>query len=151
MNRLLTFVPVLLCAGALVTAQQPAQEKPAGGPPPTATQAPAPPAAQAPAAKEAAAGKVTYSGCIKPGSAPDSWILESAELSKPGGGASVGTSGAMKTTLALSAKSGTDLKPHANHKVEIVGSVAPAKAGGGDAPKQELTVDSLKMVSTTCP
>ena len=146
MNRWLTFVPALLCAGALVTAQTPAQEKPAGGPPP-ATQAPAAP----PAAKESAAGKVIHSGCIKPGSAPDSWILESAELSKPGGAPSVGTSGATKTSFALSAKSGTDLKPHANHKVEIVGTVAPAKAGGGDAPKQELTVDSLKMVSTTCP
>jgi hypothetical protein len=140
MNRWLTFVSALLCAGALVTAQKPAQEKPAGGPPP---------ATQAPAAKESAAGKVTYSGCVKPGSAPDSWILENAELSKPGGG--VATSGASKMTLALNAKSGTDLKPHANHKVELVGTIAPAKAGGGDAPKQELTVDSLKMVSTTCP
>jgi hypothetical protein len=141
MNRWLTFVSALLCAGALVTAQKPAQEKPAGGPPP---------ATQAPAAKESAAGKVTYSGCVKPGSAPDSWILENAELSKPGGGPSA-TSGASKMTLALNAKSGTDLKPHANHKVELVGTIAPAKAGGGDAPKQELTVDSLKMVSTTCP
>jgi hypothetical protein len=146
MNRWLTFVPALLCAGALVTAQTPAQEKPAGGPPP-ATQAPATP----PAAKESAAGKVTYSGCVKPGSAPGSWILENAELSKPGGEPSVAKSGASKMTLALNAKSGTDLKPHANHRVEIVGTVAPAKAGGGDAPKQELTVDSLKMVSTTCP
>jgi hypothetical protein len=141
MNRWLTFVSALLCAGALVTAQKPAQEKPAGGPPP---------ATQAPAAKESAAGNVTYSGCVKPGSAPDSWILENAELSKPGGGPSA-TSGASKMTLALNAKSGTDLKPHANHKVEIMGTIAPAKAGGGDAPKQELTVDSLKMVSTTCP
>jgi hypothetical protein len=142
MNRWLTFVSALLCAGALVTAQKPAQEKPAGGPPP---------ATQAPAAKESAAGKVTYSGCVKPGSAPDSWILENAELSKPGGEPSVAKSGASKMTLALNAKSGTDLKPHANHKVEIMGTTAPAKAGGGDAPKQELTVDSLKMVSTTCP
>jgi hypothetical protein len=142
MNRWLTFVSALLCAGALVTAQKPAQEKPAGGPPP---------ATQAPAAKESAAGKVTYSGCVKPGSAPDSWILENAELSKPGGEPSVAKSGASKMTLALNAKSGTDLKPHANHKVEIMGTIAPAKAGGGDAPKQELTVDSLKMVSTTCP
>jgi hypothetical protein len=143
MNRWLTFVPALLCAGALVTAQAPAQEKPAA---PPAQEKPAAP----PAAKESAAGKVTYSGCVKPGSAPDSWILENAELSKPGGGPSA-TSGASKMTLALNAKSGTDLKPHANHKVELVGTIAPAKAGGGDAPKQELTVDSLKMVSTTCP
>ena len=137
MNRWLTFIPALLCAGALVTAQTPAQEKPAGGPP-TAAQAPA-------------AAKVTYSGCLKPGTAPESWVLESAELSKPGSGSTVGTSSAMKTTLALNAKTGTELKPHANHKVEISGTVAPAKAGGADAPKQELTVDSLKMVSATCP
>ena len=145
MNRLLTFVPALLCAGALVSAQTPAQEKPAGAPPP-ATQAPATPPAAAPAA-----AKVTYSGCLKPGTAPETWVLESAELSKPGGAPAVGTSSAMKTTLALNAKTGTELKPHANHKVEIMGTVAPAKAGGGDAPKQELTVDSLKMVSATCP
>ena len=89
MNRWLTFVPALLCAGALVTAQTPAQEKPAGAPPP-ATQAPTTPPA-APAAAPAAA-KVTYSGCLKPGTAPESWVLESAELSKPGSAPAVGTS-----------------------------------------------------------
>jgi hypothetical protein len=66
----------------------------------------------------------------------------------------------MKTTLSLTAKPGTDLKTHADHKVELVGTVAPAKPAatpapespaGQSAPRQELTVESLKMVSTTCP
>ena len=68
---------------------------------------------------------MTYTGCVKPGTAPETWILENAEVAA--GQTTAATSGAMKSTLNLTTKPGTDLKPHANHKIEVVGTVAPAK------------------------
>lgn len=162
MVRSFSLLPVLLCAAAIAAAQTPAAERPAGtagtagetpavqqpaAQQPTAQQ-PAPPAAE----KSAAANKVTYTGCVKPGTAPETWILENAEVAKPGQ-ATAATSGAMKSTLNLTTKVGTDLKPHANHKIEVVGTIAPAKPGAvsGEPARQEFTVESVKMVSTTCP
>ena len=156
MVRSFSLLPVFLFATAIVAAQTPAPERPgtagtAGAAPATQqppAQQPAPPAPE----KSAAANKLTYSGCVKPGTGPDSWILENAEAVKPGQ-TTAATSGGMKSTLNLTTKAGTDLKPHANHKIEVVGSIAPAKPGGepGQSPRQEFTVESVKMVSTTCP
>jgi hypothetical protein len=162
MVRSTILLPVLLCAAVAVAAQTPAPDRPAG----TAGTAGNPPAVQQPAAqqpagekpaapaqeKSAAANKLTYSGCVKPGSAPETWILENAEVAKPGQ-TTAATSGGMKTTLNLTTKAGTDLKPHANHKIEVVGTIAPAKPGGapGQEARQEFTVESVKMVSPTCP
>ena len=161
MVRSSIFLTVLFCAAA-VAAQNPAPERPAG----TAGAAPAverpaaqEPAAQKPAApmpeKSAAANKVTYTGCVKPGTAPETWILENAEVAKPGQ-TTAATSGAMKSTLNLNTKAGTDLKAHANHKIEVVGTIAPARpsAAPGDAAaaaRQDFNVESVKMVSATCP
>jgi hypothetical protein len=144
MIRSLTILPALLCAAALVSAQAPPQDKPAApSPAPAAQDAPKP-----------SAGGVTYTGCLKPGATPGSWVLEQAEASaaKPGD-APVGTSGAMKTTLNLNPKAGTDLKAHADHKISVTGSIAAAKAPAapGAKPAQEFTVESFKMVSATCP
>jgi hypothetical protein len=64
--------------------------------------------------------------------------------------------------------SGVNLKAHANHKVELVGTVSPAKgmaetpsasappsstpgAATAQAARQQFSVQSLKMVSATCP
>ena len=194
MVRSLTLVPVMMCAAAIVAAQAPAQPYPPAGQKP-ATQQPTTqqpttqepttqqPTTQQPTAQQSmAANKVTYSGCVKPGTTPGSWILESADLT-PATGASgqasastsakpgqstVGTSGAMKTTLNLTMKSGTDLKPHTNHKVEVTGTVAAAKPGmqssasstqtsaqagsaSGHGMHHDFTVESVKMVSATCP
>ena len=166
MVRSLTLVSTMLCAAAFVSAQAPVDRPdPAAAQP--AVQQPASPAApaQAPSADRpsaSTAGKVTYSGCVKPGTAPGTFVLDSAELSPAAGAASggaVGTSGAMKTTLNLTTKPGTDLKAHAGHKIEVVGSIAPPKAGAADAgaaasssahPAQEFNVDSFKMVSASC-
>jgi hypothetical protein len=158
MVRWSILLSLILSAAVTTAAQTPAQDRPA--PEPAVQQAPQKPApAQQPSApapeKSTAANKATYTGCLKPGTTPGSWILESAE-SAAAASAPVGTSGAMKTTLSLSAKPGTDLKPHANHKIEVVGTVAPAKpssdpAAAPSAPRQELTVESLKMVAATCP
>jgi hypothetical protein len=132
-----------LCTIA-VAAQAPApQDKPA---------APAP-AAPAPAAQAPAAGKVTYTGCLKPGTAADTWTLENAEVASAAGKSTATSGSASKMTIGLSAKPTENLKPHANHKIEVTGTVS--KAGGASSssamPSQTLAVDSFKMVAATCP
>ena len=115
-----------------MTAQAPAGDKPAADKP--AAQQPATPAAPPAPAASAATNKVTYTGCVKPGTAADSWILENAEAQKAGAPPStVGTSGTAKMTLNLSPAATVDLKPHANHKVEVTGTVSAAKPSA-DAP-----------------
>ena len=161
-------VPAMFClATALVTAQAPPAEKPAAQQPaaqqPTTAQQPT-----RPDASTSAANKVTYTGCIKPGTTEGTWILENAEVAQRAGAASapstVGTSGAAKMTLNLDPAATVNLKSHANHKVELVGTpsasksaaaTAPSGAAGGAtagaAARQQFSVESLKMVSATCP
>ena len=159
MVRSLTLIPALLCAVALVSAQAPT-DRPSPPAAPPAAQQPSNPAAQPATPATPAAAKVTYSGCVKPGTLPDTFVLESAELAPAAGaatqGSAVGTSG-MKTTLNLTTKAGTDLKPHANHKIEVIGTLAPPKAPAPGAsasattkPAQEFNVESIRMVSATC-
>jgi hypothetical protein len=69
-------------------------------------------------------------------------------------GKSTATSGsASKMTIGLSAKPTENLKPHANHKIEVTGTVS--KTGGASSssttPGQTLAVESFKMVAATCP
>jgi hypothetical protein len=86
--------------------------------------------------------------------------------SAAGAGAPVATSGSGAGAAAGAKASyrldGTEsaLTPHVGHKVEITGTVeeqrpASAAAGGAsassNAPAGTLKVDSVKMVSTTCP
>jgi hypothetical protein len=155
----------ILCVTAVVaTAQAPAGDKPADTSPtaaqPTAQQPPAQqPTTPKPStsAKEPAAGKVTYTGCVKPGTTAGTWILENAEIAaKPGAApGAVGTSGASKTTLSLEPAASVNLTPHANHKVEVSGMLekpsASSPSASGATAKQEFSVESLKMVSATCP
>jgi hypothetical protein len=183
MVRSLTFLPAMMCAAAIVAAQTPAQDRPTTNPPaagqPT-TQQPTTPASQPPSmpsGQMATAAKVTYSGCVKPGTTAGTWILENADLTPAAGMAGqasstapgqagqspVGTSGAMKTTLNLTVRPGTDLKPHANPKIEVTGTIAPSKSAAQAVPQagqqsstsasvhQEFSVESVKMVSATCP
>lgn len=145
---------------------------------PPSTQAPpaTPPPTQAPptstqAGRATADKKVTYSGCIErqPASAAAvtgaptmPFVLTNA--SAAGAGAPVATSGAAGAAAAGKASyrlDGTEstLTPHVGHKVEITGTVeeqrpASGAAGGAsaaNAPAGTLKVDSVKMVSTTCP
>jgi hypothetical protein len=160
----------MLClTAAMVTAQAPAGEKPADNTPtaqqPAGQQPTTPrPTTPTPADTSAKAGaKVTYTGCVKPGTTAGSWILENAEVQRAGGASApsaVGTSGASKMTLNLEPAATVNLTPHANHKVEVVGTASPAKAGadtpsasaeGAGATRQQFSVESLKMVSATCP
>ena len=187
MPRLLYAIPATLClAAAVVTAQAPAGEKPASNP---ATQQPPP---QQPSSTMTG-NKITYVGCIKPGASTGTWVLETAEAQKAGatGSGAVGTSGKSTTTLNLDPAATVNLKAHANHKVEIVGTMStgpgdaaaaepkggeaaagvtgptdakgeapttaggPATggiaAGGTRASGHHFSVESLKMVSATCP
>jgi hypothetical protein len=160
MKKTFALMLSLVCSISFVAAQAPAPE--AAAPARPAAQQPAAPAAQA-----SAASKVTYVGCLKPGTAADSWVLENAEVSAAGAeskpAATAGASSS-KLTVALTAKPGENLKPHANHKIEVTGTAGPAAsasattsspAGGGAtataATKQNLNVESFKMVSATCP
>lgn len=146
-----------VCTISVVTAQAPVA---AQGPAAQAPAAPAPAQKPAvPAGQSTSAAKVTYTGCLKPGTAADSWLLENAEIA-PAAGASVATAGTSKVSFGLTAKPGENLKPHANHKIEVVGTVSPAAAaaaaeapaaGATAAPRQTLNVESFKMVSATCP
>jgi hypothetical protein len=163
MVRTMTFVVAILSAAAIVAAQAPAQPAPPkGGGDAPAIQQPAPttpPSSPGQKPMASSAGKVTYTGCVKPGSAADSWILENAEIAgketaaagaageKPSG---VATAGAKKT-FNLDPAASVDLKTHANHKVELIGTLAPSKPGAGATDRQEFRVESLKMVAATCP
>jgi hypothetical protein len=178
MTRSFYAIPAMIClAAATVLAQAPAGDRPTSNPPATqqpTTQKPATsePAAQQPSrpaeSSSASAGKVTYVGCVKPGTSSGSWVLENAELAPKAGASSsstVGTSGTSKMVLNLSPAATVNLTPHANHKVEVVGVASPAKPGadsaastpgastaaGAQASRQQFSVESVKMVSATCP
>ena len=142
------------------------------------TQAPATPptsptSPQSPnAARANADKKVTISGCIERQPASTAAITGAPSMpfmltnaSAAGAGSAVATSGAAGGASA--AKSyrldgmDTTLTPHVGHKVEITGTIEeqrPASAAAGEArsapsstPAATLKVDSVKMVSTTCP
>jgi hypothetical protein len=171
MVRSLTFALATVGAAAVLFAQAPAPDQPAGGRPGAqapSTQQPATPApnpstepSQRPSTPMSSASgeKATWRGCVKPGATPGSWILESAELAPAAGASSpVGTAGAGKSTFILSTKPGDDLKAHANHKIEVTGTVAPASSSSpssasssSSTARQTFNVDSFKMVSATCP
>ena len=157
----------VLCTVSVLAAQAPDRESavprdPAQQQP---TQKPTTPPA---AAAQADASKVTYTGCLKPGTAADTWILENAEVASAAGAkspaATAGTSGtaSSKMTLGVTAKPTDNLKPHANHKIEVVGTLSPNRSAAGAAgatpspsasttPTQNITIESFKMVSATCP
>ena len=174
MNRSLFAVPAMVwLAAALVTAQAPADrpnppaaEQPAAQQPTTPRPSTPPMPAQQPASPSEtstmAANKVTYTGCVKPGTAADTWVLENAEVAQKAGASSpgtVGTSGTAKMTFNLDPAATVNLKAHANHKVELVGMLSAAKAdasastaaASAQAPRQQFSVETLKMVSATCP
>jgi hypothetical protein len=146
---------------------------------PPSTQVPpaAPPTTQAPptstqAGRANADRKVTISGCIErqPASAAavtgaPSMPFMLTNASAAGAGAAVATSGSGAGAAAGNKASyrldGTEstLTPHVGHKVEITGTMeerpgsaaAGAASGSANASAATLKVDSVKMVSTTCP
>jgi hypothetical protein len=125
-----------------------------------------PPASEPAASSKSAidSSKVTMTGCLKPGATAGSWTLETSPVAAGASSAStpVGTSGTAgaKQTYNLIAKPSDDLKPHANHKIEVMGTVSPAiatritpsEAAPRDAaaPRQTFNVESFKMVAASC-
>lgn len=88
-----------------------------------------------------AAPKVhSMTGCLRAGTAPDTYMLSDLEKGP-------------KTVGIVS--SDAKLAPHVGHKVEITGTAVPAKEAEADAnvPKAPhyMKVTSVKMISATCP
>jgi hypothetical protein len=105
-------------------------------------------------------GKTTISGCIQtsPPAAPapgatasaataSKFDLAGAKLVTP---APVGTTGTSTVTRYRLEGDEKTLSPHLNHQVEIVGTVSAATAAGAAAAPM-LKVESVKMISATCP
>jgi len=151
--------------------QPPSTQAPPTTPPTTQT-----PPASTTAGRADADKKMTISGCIERQPASAAAVTGAPTMpftltnaSAAGAGAAVATSGNAGASAAKSYRlDGTEstLAPHVGHKVEITGTVqdqpgsAAAGAGAGasasasassNAPAARLKVDSVKMVSTTCP
>jgi hypothetical protein len=144
--------------------------------PSTPTSPATPPTTQTPpaspnAARAGADKKVTFSGCIErqpasaaavPGAPSMPFALTNASAVGAGAVATTGAGGASSAAKSYRLD-GTEstLTPHVGHKVEITGTMEeqrPASAatgaaasGSANAPAATLKVDSVKMVSTTCP
>jgi hypothetical protein len=138
----------VVCSLALVLYAQ--------APPPQAPPSQAP-AAQAPASAEKGQ---TWTGCLKAGPEPDSFILtnisagsDTAQKSAPGELAKTDVS------YKLSADSGVKLKDHVGHKVEVTGTLAgkgftatpPASTEKPKAEMANLKVTAIKHISPSCP
>jgi hypothetical protein len=56
-------------------------------------------------------------------------------------------------TLGLNVKPGENIKPHANHKIEVTGTMSKAAGSPSSSttPSQTINVESVKMVAATCP
>jgi hypothetical protein len=82
----------------------------------------------------------SMTGCLRAGSAPNSYELTDLEKGP-------------KTVGIVS--SAVNLAPHVGHKIEITGTAVPAKEAEADTnvPKAAhyMKVDSIKMLSKTCP
>jgi len=91
-------------------------------------------------AQDAAPKAHSMAGCLKAGSAPDSFMLTDLEKGP-------------KTVGIVSSE--VKLAPHVGHKIEITGTGVPPKDAEMDknVPKADhyMKVTSIKMVSTTCP
>jgi hypothetical protein len=147
MSKLLSGLVAAAFSGAIVlSAQEPA---PRGG-------------GQGAAGAGQASKTVTVAGCIQAAPPPaagapaaagpaSKFVLAMKPATGPGGGApgagAVGTSGSA-TRYQLEGEEKT-ISPHLNHQVEITGTLQGAPASATAAPT--LKVESLKMISATCP
>ena len=105
-------------------------------------------------------GSVTVSGCVAEGTPAGHFMLNNAstmpDAMKKEGSSTMPATGD-KTMSSYMLVGGENLKAHVGHKVEVTGTVgAPGKpdekmAGMKDMKSAELHVQSVKMVSATCP
>jgi hypothetical protein len=108
---------------------------------------------------------VTVTGCVAEGSgghfmlnnATMSHDMKSGSAMSGSGAAAAGAASSTANTASYMLMGGENLKAHVGHKVEVTGSLGLAKpdeksAGAmKDTKAQELKVQSVKMVSATCP
>ena len=149
--------------GAQATSQQPPPDRPTTTTPQPSAQ-PSEPRATSPA--EAKAKQTTMSGCLKPGTSADTYLLTNAGMSSAAGSAAPtaqGTTGSTKS-YAVTVKPGTDISKHVNHKIEVTGTVSPSTSAststapasgtpsaGTAQPTETFNVESFKMVAMACP
>ena len=129
----------------------------------TATLAQVPdPAKQAPKPMQGLSGAVTVSGCVAEGTPAGHFMLNNAMVmpsaAKKEGTAAMPTTGEKSMAASYMLVGGENLKAHVGHKVEVTGTPgAPVKmdektaTGAKEMKAPELRVQSVKMVSTTCP
>jgi hypothetical protein len=130
----------------------------------TATLAQVPdPAKQAPKPMQGlTSGAVTVSGCVAEGTPAGHFMLNNAMVmpgaAKKEGTPAMPTTGEKSMAASYMLVGGENLKAHVGHKVEVTGTLgAPAKmeektaTGAKEMKAPELRVQSVKMVSTTCP
>jgi hypothetical protein len=121
--------------------------------------------------QSSSAKTITVSGCIQRATAAPTGTSGTTSATQPAGetkfvltnaaAGTTGTSGTAPSAAAVASEYRLDaddakLTPHVGHKVEISGTVErpsagtqPPAASAANAPK--LKVDSVKMVSSTCP
>jgi len=133
------------------------------------------PTTQKPSSSSQAAGAdktVTFTGCVKQGDSPSSFILANIKADeKEKGGAATGTTGAMAKApdqVRLIASGDTKLSEHVGHQVTVTGTLsergssspsaanppaggAPGAAGTSGSDRQpSLNVKTVSMVSSSC-
>ena len=85
------------------------------------------------------------------------FVLKNAMASSSAAGTPAGTAGTASEATPVANEYRLDaddakLSPHVGHKVEITGTAAkPAGAESSAASAPKLKVDTVKMVSATCP
>ena len=129
---------------------------------------------QAPSSSAAPGKSMTLTGCIQKadagtagttgtaGAGAEQFVLKNAAAS-PSAAGTAGTTGTAATGAPAAAVASeylldgdaAKLSPHVGHKVEIMGTAKPAASAststGSASASAKLKVDSVKMVSATCP
>jgi hypothetical protein len=126
---------------------------------------------QRPPAQSSAADKtVTFTGCVKAGDTPNSFILSNIKADEKEKAGATGTSGAMAKapdSVRLIASGDTKLSEHVGHQVSVTGTLsersASASPGGATPPpagaatgtagsdkQPSLNVKTVSMVSSSC-
>ena len=152
-NLIATFIALV----AVATVDAPAQEPPSTG----SQQPPREESRPAPVPKDAA---ITVTGCVRSAAAPGGFILANTDpATEPRANAPAATPGRgavdSGNSYTLIPKSGEDLTQHLNHKVEVTGLLGPPTPPSPDGPTTKqivepvgtIMVQSLKMVSSSCP
>jgi hypothetical protein len=85
----------------------------------------------------------SITGCLRSGSAPNTYMISNREK------------GAPRPMAIVSSSADLDLAAQLGHKVEITGTLVPAKEAEADPKVPRAThymnVTAIKMISATCP